>query len=134
MQIIFSFILKGFRSPSLFKCRKKCISSEVTVSHLPCQPRIHSQARESITNLKISDEAAQKCFTSNTFFFKAKQEMHGFRMDSHHQRAVRFCPGVGNIPTLIQKCYEGQWRIASGFKYLLTASIHVIKDKKDWSD
>lgn len=86
------FILKGFHFPSLSKSRRKCISSEVPISHLPCYPRIGSQAWESVTNLKISDEAAPKCFTSNTFSFsfsKAKKEMHHFRIDSRHQRDLK---------------------------------------------
>lgn len=69
MLIISSLILRGFHLPSSFKCRKECISSEATISHLPCYPRIGSEARESIAYLKISDEAALKCLTSNTFFF-----------------------------------------------------------------
>lgn len=86
------FILKGFHFPSLSKSRRKCISSEVPISHLPCYPRIGSQAWESVTNLKMSDEAAPKCFTSNTFSFsfsKAKKEMHHFRIDSRHQRDLK---------------------------------------------
>ena len=99
---------KVFISPPSANAGGKCISSEVTTPHLPCYPRTGSQARESITNLKISDEAALKCFTSDTVlfpFFKAKQEMHHFRMDPHHQRDLQFCPRVGNILTNIQKCY-----------------------------
>ena len=68
IQIISSFILKESRLSSFFKCKWKCISPDLTVSHSPPWPRRGSQAKESITNLKIS-EAVQKCFTSNTLFF-----------------------------------------------------------------
>lgn len=125
MQIMSSLILKGFHFPSLFKCRRKCISSEVTISHLPCYPRIGSQAGESITNLKIQYLMRQHWSASlqipSFLFFKAKQEMHHFRTDSRHQKDLQFFPRVGNIPTQIQKYYEERWRIGLGFKCLLTA-------------
>lgn len=131
MQIISSLILRGFCFSSLCQFKWKCISSKLAVSNLACWPRIDSQGRESITNLKICDEAAQKCFTSNTFFSKNQEEK---------------CIMLKLIHTIKEMCrFALQWviswhkarnvtkgKIALRFKYLLTASIHVIPVKKDF--